>query len=242
MKTQVIVTSWQRPKYLLPTLHSLRQDNIELYVADGGSDEETIKIIREYADDFLVLPGNPGADVSKNEGIRRFVTNPYFIITSDDLLFEKGYSDLIVEQFTKLNSERLVYAMMACSTDHIIYHHQAGFVPTEHGFRIMPVGTCMVSGAIMPTQLFHIIGGFPVYGKSGCGDHAISKVLRDLGYKLGFFEDIVCKHIGVNKAHDYADYTTDFRVDEDEAYPRSIQHRLEDIEGVLDKLQKAGLK
>ena len=59
------------------------------------------------------------------------------------------------------------------------------------------------------------VGGFPVYGKTGCGDVAISIRLRKLGYRVGYFMEPWCDHIGRSKPADYPEYSAEFRKDED---------------------------
>lgn len=216
MKPQVVVTSYARPKYLIPCLESLRQDDIELYVVDGGSDFETMKVVGNMADGQIFMSGNPGADVLKNEGIRVFVTQPRFIITSDDLIFPKGYSKLLLDQYAELNSRPEIekWTMCTCPTEEIARDYQDSF-PPANGVPIMEIGISMVSGAVIETEAWSRVGGFPIYGKAGCGDVAISLRLRRLGYRLGYFQEPVVKHLGIAKAADYPQYSAAFRLDED---------------------------
>ncbi len=210
---QVIVTSYCRPLYLEPCLKSLRQDEVELYVVDGGSDRQTIDLIKAYASRYILLSGNPGADVLKNEGIKAFATNPEFMITSDDIQYPAGYSQKLMAQYEKLNQGRRPphWTFCACSLPHYVSH------PGEihNGVNVLPTGTSQVLGAIIDTEVCRSVGHFPVYGKSGQGDWAFSKRLRDRGIQMCYFREPVVVHLGLNKLADYPEYSAEFRKDED---------------------------
>jgi len=217
---QVIVTSYRRPLYLRRTLESLRQDSIELYVVDVGADQETREYIERTADGALFLDHDPGADGSKTEGIKRFVTDPEFLITSDDLVFPAGYSSLISDQYRKLNAGGLQWTFCSCNLGYIRDQFPNEF-PKINGVRIREVETSQVSGAIVDTAICRKVGYFPVYGKSGQGDWAFSKRLRALGLRMGYFWEPMLDHIGGNKHLDYPEYTKEFRIDEDTWWERA---------------------
>ncbi len=226
---QVIVTSYRRLKYLRRTLESLRQDAIELIVVDGGSDEETQKYIRETADHAVFLQDNPGADVLKNAGLR-FVKEPEFIVSSDDLVYPKGYSKLIFDQYRALNRGALRWTFVACSLDNHggeDTHHYAHEFTYYNGVRVREVGHSQVAGASLDTAVVKAQGGFPTrYGKTGLGDVALSVRLRRLGFKIGYFWDPVLEHIGASKADDYPEYTKEFRKEDDALWPLAARDQL----------------
>ncbi len=217
MKLQCVVTSYKRPLYLRMCLASMRQDDIELYVVDGGSDEETKKYIREVADGCHFMEGNPGADVLKNEGIKRFVTQPHFVMTSDDFEYQQGWTDLLYEQWAKLNEAGPNYAMLASPSRDIVKWYHDEIPPgrqneyrEEFGVTVMPRKTCMVAGTIMDTGATHRVGLFPVYGKTGEGDIAISLRFARIGLKVGYLLNPVVDHIGRGKYDDYPAYSADY--------------------------------
>ncbi len=80
---------------------------------------------------------------------------------------------------------------------------------------IMTTSVTMVAGTMMDRDAAQRVGNFPVYGKTGQGDIAISLRLKRLGFEVGYFRDPVLKHLGEGKASDYADYTADFDADDD---------------------------
>ncbi len=221
-KLTVVVTSYARPKYLFCCLDSLRQDDIDLIVIDGGSDTETISRIYEMADHTAVLPGNPGADVLKNHGLS-LVESDVFMITSDDLLFPAGYSRLLLDQYRQINSTGHHYEFIACQTEEI---HQKYYGPSRfkriNGVEFMRVNVSQVAGAMIGTAAARAVGGWPVYGKSGQGDFPFSSRLIKLGYHVGYFGQPVCKHIGAAKYEDYPEYSQAFAADQDEWYPKAL--------------------
>lgn len=227
-KLQCIVTSYKRLRYLRPCLESMKLDDVELYVVDGSLDTDIGAFLSQAHAAGLIAgyirqPDNPGADVLKNLGINNFVTNPEFVISSDDLIYPKGWANLLMENYRKINSRADRYTMCACSTEALIVDYskkpedaEGNVYRTINGVRFMEVGYSMVSGAVMDTEAVKRVGGFPVYGKTGCGDVAISRRLRKIGYKVGYFMEPVCDHIGRAKPIDYPEYSATFKVDEDE--------------------------
>ena len=207
----------------------MKLDAVDLYVVDGGGDAEIAyyllwaKTAGMIADYHITSEVNPGADVLKNIGIEQYVTQPQFIISSDDLVYPPGWATLLMDNYHRLNSGPGKYTMCACSTEEIHFDHKnipeiadGNAYRSINGVMFMEVGFSMVAGAVMDTAAVKRVGGFPVYGKSGAGDVAISRRLKQLGYMLGYFREPICKHIGKDKVIDYQEYSAAFRIDEDE--------------------------
>jgi glycosyltransferase involved in cell wall biosynthesis len=210
---QVIVTSYQRPRYLRQTVESLRQDDVRLIIVDGGSDPETQEYIQRAADVAVLLDGNPGADALKNAGIECAGEAAEVMITSDDLLFPKGYSALALGQYRRLNRFGLKWSFCACSMDYIEKWPPRPWV-IHDGVEMLEVSTCQVSGAILDVGAWRKLGGFPAYGQSGQGDWAFSKRLREAGLRMCYFRQPCLQHLGANKWEDYPEYALAFERDE----------------------------
>lgn len=221
---QVIVTSYCRLKYLKQTVESLRQDPIQLYIVDGGSDPETREYIREVSDGHLFFDGNPGADHLKTAGIKQFVTDPEFIISSDDLKYPAGYSELILRQYRAINTGHDKWTFVACNMPHI----QVPGWSKVNGVALYEVGTSQVAGAILSLEACKKVGYFPVYGRSGQGDWAISRRLRIAGYRLAYWQQPVIEHIGWTKFTDYPEYSAQFKEDEERWIKAAQQDILKD--------------
>lgn len=209
----MIVTSYCRLGYLKHTVESLRQDDVQLIIVDGGSDEETREYIRKAADQFLLFRGNPGADFLKNAGAFGFVTELEFMVTSDDLIFPKHYSTWSAEQYRRLNRDGLKWTFVACNMDHIDKWPPRPF-RSIGGVDILEVDTCQVSGAIINWEVFVKLGGFPSYGRSGQGDWAFSRRIQQLGLRMGYLRRPCLKHLGAKKWEDYPEYSRMFEDDE----------------------------
>lgn len=233
---QVIVTSYRRLKYLKRTVGSLRQDPVEIYVADGGSDEETVAWIKRRADGWLLFRGNPGADFLKTEAIKRFASAREFILTSDDLLFPAGYSDLIMSNYLKVNADypRIDWTFCACNMPHLgITQWQ-----TVNGVECRPAVTSQVAGAIIDREICKQVGHFPNYGVTGQGDFAFNRRLQRIGIKRCYWKDPTILHIGGDKAMDYPDLHRLYLRDKRE---NMMHGRLDD--GVLTNPgQRAGIE
>jgi len=215
---QVIITSYCRLKYLRQTVESLRQDDIQLFIADGGSDDETKEYIKSAADGWLFFENNPGADVLKTAGIKEFVTEREFLISSDDLRYPAGYSRLITEQYRKINpaNKKPEWTFVACNMPMIEENHlDSPAWKMVNGVQLLPVATSQVAGAILDLEACKSVGYFPVYGRSGQGDWAISKRLREVGYHLAYWRAPIIGHIGQDKWHDFPEYSAAFKNDED---------------------------
>jgi len=170
------------------------------------------------ADDALFLTGNPGADYLKTAGIKAFVRDREFMLTSDDLVYPSGYSSQLLRQYEHLNRQAFAddrcvdWTFCACNLPYIEKKVRWQVVD---GIELRQEGILQVAGAIIDTEVCRQVGYFPTqYGKSGQGDRAFSKRLRDIGVKMCYFRRPIVQHIGENKAVDYPEYTAEFNLDE----------------------------
>jgi len=209
---QVVVTSFKRLKYLKRTVESLRQDDVELIIVDDGSnDPEIEEYIVDKADIAILCSKNRGADFSKNTGLVH-ATEELIMVTSDDLVYPKGYSKLLEEQYKTINRDELKYMFMACNM-HSVDRVSNGRWIKVNGVEIRCTGKSQVAGAMFNTKTIKEIGGWPIYGKSGAGDRALSYKLGKLGYRLGYFRTPMIQHIGSQKYKDFPEYSEEFRRD-----------------------------
>jgi hypothetical protein len=220
-KLQVLVISCKRPDYLWKTLASLRQDDVELFVVDGGSGSLVQEKIKTIADSTWFSSENLGADRHKNIGIRTFITQPEFLISADDIVYPAGYSTLLMDQYRAINRDGLRWVFMACNFDYI---ERRGPHPWQmvNGVEVLETDGMQSSCAIVDLATWNAVGGFPEYGMSGQGDHAIGRMIRKLGRKGGYFRKPIIEHLGDFKWRDYPQYAKDFETDENYWYPRAV--------------------
>jgi hypothetical protein len=205
-KLQCIVTSYKRLRYLKPCLESMKLDDIELYVVDGGGDEQIAlfltwaKISGLIADFHITSVENPGADRLKNIGIEKYVTGPEFVMSSDDFLFHRDWSVKLMRQYRALNAAGLRFPMVALPTELVIERHivkdQRGKWATINGVQFMDTSCAMVSGTIMDTAVTRRVELFPVFGRGGHGDVAIGGRMRKCGYQVGYLAEPIIWHLG----------------------------------------------
>lgn len=210
---QVVVTSYQRPRYLKPTVDALRkQERVEIIVVDGGSDDATRTWIAANSDRSRFFRNNPGADFLKNTGME-MITDPVGMVMSDDLIMPTGGAEWAFEQYSKLNIHGRAgdpeWGWVACNMDYI-ERKPPRLWKSVNGVDIMKVDTCQVSGVMMDRELWKRLGGWPRYGRAGSGDWAFSARMRKAGYKLGYLRRPCLVHLGSGKYKDFADYSEEF--------------------------------
>ncbi len=94
-KLQVLVVSFAGLDGVEKTIASLRQDDIELIVIDGGSDSETQGWIKMVADKYLLLNHNPGLDNLLIECKRTFLRDDddVYMLAEIGVEYKAGYSE-----------------------------------------------------------------------------------------------------------------------------------------------------
>lgn len=90
-RISVIVPSYNQGQYLDETLHSIiNQDypNLELFVVDGGSTDDSVEIIKKYAEkiSWWVSEKDRGQSDAINKGFEKITGDIVTWINSDDLL------------------------------------------------------------------------------------------------------------------------------------------------------------
>ena len=218
---QVLIQSDQRLNYLKQTVESLRQDDVEICIVDGGSDDETVKYIAGAVDKYLLFKDNPGADFLKNEGIKQLITDDYFILSADDIVYPQNYSFMLQHRIKLLNEFELKWAFCACN----MWHVQAQPIRWQEfqGFDIYQVSTPQSASAVVSRKALLEVGLYPEFGKFGAGDWALGKKLIKAGYKCCYLREPMVEHLGHNNAVDYPEFQKQADIDINENYKKANQ-------------------
>jgi GT2 family glycosyltransferase len=229
---QVIITTFDRLKYLKLTLDSLINNasgdyDLDIYVIDGGStNDDTVGYIRRWFEDgslagYALFEGNPGADVLKSYGVDRFMKSAG-VLTSDDLGYPVNWDRTLIEAAREFPSA----ISISCKIDNF---DQDYFGMRRGKFKYtdaLPYQPC----GLLKKAAFKEIGYWPrQYGVTGCGDFAITARLSAKGYQTIFIENVELIHYGQNKPEDYPEQYAFYLEHEKVVYPLATADALPDI-------------
>jgi glycosyltransferase involved in cell wall biosynthesis len=219
---QVLVQSYQRLKYLKQTVESLRHDDVEICIVDGGSDAETVEYIGKVANKCLLYTDNPGADYLKNEGIKQLITDDHFILSADDIVYPKGYADMMRHRFNLLNKVQLQWVFCSCNMANV--EAQPIQWKSVNGVELHEVSGPQSASAVVSKVALMQVGLFPVqFGKYGAGDWALGKALLRNKYKCCYLREPMVEHLGNNNAVDYPEFQIKGDLDINENYYKAIK-------------------
>ncbi|MEN8263541.1 MAG: glycosyltransferase family 2 protein [Nitrospirota bacterium] len=128
-KITIVTPSYNQGKFLRETIESvINQDypNLEYFIIDGGSTDESVDIIREYEDriDWWVSEKDKGQSDAINKGFRKASGELLCWVNSDDILLpgclqevgssyiENGKPELIHSNFLYIDQNSLVTRMI----------------------------------------------------------------------------------------------------------------------------------
>ncbi len=108
-KISIVVPSYNQGQYLEETITSiLNQEypNLELFVVDGGSTDESVEIIKKYANriTWWVSENDKGQSDAINKGLNKATGDIISWINSDDVL-EKGALASVADYFINNDNE-----------------------------------------------------------------------------------------------------------------------------------------
>lgn len=117
MKVSVVIPCYNSEEYIEETLKSLVEQtykNFEVVISDGGSDDNTLMLIKQYSDflDIKLRSSNDkGMYDAINQGFSMASGDIYCYLNSDDI-YEDYTLEHVVEIFEKHNEIEFVYGNM----------------------------------------------------------------------------------------------------------------------------------
>lgn len=114
MKISIITPTYNSEKYIEETIQSLiKQDyrNIEYIVVDGGSQDRTIDIIKDYSSVVTKFISEPDKGIydAFNKGIRLATGDVIYFLNSDDYLSSSTIISEVASLFTSDETIEMVY-------------------------------------------------------------------------------------------------------------------------------------
>ncbi|MDO8954799.1 MAG: glycosyltransferase family 2 protein [Gammaproteobacteria bacterium] len=97
MKVSLIIAAWNNQATIAQTLQSVLEQtypNIEVWVIDGGSTDQTISIVKAYCEKFqgklqFISEKDKGISDAFNKGVQRATGDYLYFLGSDDYLWDK---------------------------------------------------------------------------------------------------------------------------------------------------------
>lgn len=111
-KVSVVIPAYNEERYIEGCLKSLvnqtlRRDEFEIVVVDGGSTDRTAELAKEYAD-MVIQQKSEGVGGARNDGVE--VANAEFIATTDaDVILPEGWLERICADFEAMEDVVTVY-------------------------------------------------------------------------------------------------------------------------------------
>ena len=92
--------------YFLKSLKSQDYKNYVIYIADGGSTDDTLKIINQFNLNYKIISLNDqSAEEGVNKCLKEINTKYFCIFNSDDFIGEKNYLSGLIQTLNKTNSD-----------------------------------------------------------------------------------------------------------------------------------------
>jgi len=104
----VIIVTWGAQKFITQCLDSVfaqSLNNLEVFVVDNGSEDETVKLVEEYGDKLKLIKNenNLGFSYANNQAMAKACGN-YVLFLNSDVKLEKDYLSILIN-FLKNNKE-----------------------------------------------------------------------------------------------------------------------------------------
>ena len=107
MKLSIVVPSYNSERYISETLDSIKKiknENVELIIIDGGSTDNTLKIIESYKAivDIVISEPDKGVPDALNKGFGLATGDIYCWLNSDDIYLSDNFLPKMFDSFDSL--------------------------------------------------------------------------------------------------------------------------------------------
>lgn len=116
-RTGIIIPSYNQGKYLEAAIRSVienkKHTDIEIAVMDGGSQDESVKIIKKYQDELTVWRSEPdkGQADAINKGIRALPECDFYMWLNSDDVYENEYAVKNIAGYAYRNNCEVCYGL-----------------------------------------------------------------------------------------------------------------------------------
>lgn len=216
-KISVITPTFNASKYIAECIESVSNQNypnLEHWIIDGLSTDNTMQIVKEYAQKYshikYISEKDKGIYDAMNKGIDLATGDFLLFLGSDDKMLEnvlyKIFSDLDVERYD------LIYAKVQYPTYTCGKEFQKEYIDTDT--LLQPFVHLFIhhQGSFIKKNLFKKFGKYDLRYPIGADVHFFIKVLGDLTVKKKFVDEIItlCGAEGVSSKKDELRLTYEF--------------------------------
>lgn len=194
MKVTIITTTYNSQKTLRSTLNSVASQNyknIEHIIVDGGSTDQTVKILKEYNfKNKKIFKDIKGIYNAINFGIKRSSGDLISILNSDDIFYNNHIIDQVVRIAKKNKNKKIILGNLSYFKNFDYYkvlrHYSCkNFKTSDMKYGLMPPHP----SSFVPKTIYQSVG---YYGKN-------FRIAGDFDFFLRAFLIYKIKYIKVNK-------------------------------------------
>lgn len=150
----IIIPTLNSSQYLKECLNSLKKQNYrnyQIFIADGGSKDNTLKIFNKYKFFYKIISKK---DVACTDGVNKCIekikTKYFMILGSDDVIGRKNYIKNLINFLRETNSD-IVLPQLG-----IIENNRKKIIPQSNSFSCLKYKTIVPGfGWIAKTKIFY---------------------------------------------------------------------------------------
>jgi len=147
MKISIVTTSFNSADTIKDTIDSVlsqNYENIEYVIADGGSKDGTVEVIKSYTDPRIRWISEPDKGIydGMNKGIKMSTGDVVGILNSDDFYKNNDVISSVVNEFADEKTEAVFGDVRFVNPDNlkktVRYYSSKNFKPSKFRFGFMP--------------------------------------------------------------------------------------------------------